>query len=81
MRIPPPVCFESFFFFRAADFIFVVDEQSSIKMNLTIHKQIISLLEESGTVGMTLNVCLLITDVPLRMIDFFLGTCCRSMPI
>ncbi|KAJ7139701.1 hypothetical protein C8R44DRAFT_694295 [Mycena epipterygia] len=31
------------------------DEQSSIKMNFTIHKQIISLLEESGTVGMTLN--------------------------
>ncbi|KAJ6574623.1 hypothetical protein B0H19DRAFT_1124959 [Mycena capillaripes] len=31
------------------------DEQSSVKMNLTIHKQIITLIEESGTVGMTLN--------------------------
>ncbi|KAJ6501642.1 hypothetical protein C8R47DRAFT_1108154 [Mycena vitilis] len=31
------------------------DDQSSIKMNLTIHKQIITLVEESGTVGMTLN--------------------------
>ncbi|KAF7340022.1 B-block-TFIIIC domain-containing protein [Mycena venus] len=31
------------------------DDQSCIKMNLTIHKQIISLIEESGTVGMTLN--------------------------
>ncbi|KAJ7456579.1 hypothetical protein FB451DRAFT_1048140 [Mycena latifolia] len=31
------------------------EEQSSIKMNVTIHKQITTLLEESGTVGMTLN--------------------------
>ncbi|KAJ7693612.1 hypothetical protein B0H17DRAFT_1059213 [Mycena rosella] len=31
------------------------EEQSAIKMNLTIHKQIVTLLEESGTVGMTLN--------------------------
>ncbi|KAJ7785880.1 hypothetical protein B0H16DRAFT_1488336 [Mycena metata] len=31
------------------------EEQSAVKMNLTIHKQIISLLEESGTTGMTLN--------------------------
>ncbi|TFK36810.1 hypothetical protein BDQ12DRAFT_633054 [Crucibulum laeve] len=32
-----------------------IGDQSSIKMNITIHKQIIDLLEESGTVGMTLN--------------------------
>ncbi|KAJ7275459.1 hypothetical protein B0H12DRAFT_1087414 [Mycena haematopus] len=31
------------------------DDQSCIKMNVTIHKQIVSLIEESGTVGMTLN--------------------------
>ncbi|KAJ7102344.1 hypothetical protein B0H15DRAFT_814236 [Mycena belliarum] len=31
------------------------EEQSAIKMNLTIHKQIITLLEEWGTSGMTLN--------------------------
>ncbi|KAJ7042665.1 hypothetical protein C8F04DRAFT_1390618 [Mycena alexandri] len=31
------------------------EEQSAVKMNLTIHKQIISLIEESGTTGMTLN--------------------------
>ncbi|KAJ7124740.1 hypothetical protein C8R43DRAFT_31912 [Mycena crocata] len=31
------------------------EEQSGIKMNVTIHKQIITLLEESATVGMTLN--------------------------
>lgn len=36
---------------------FPSDDQSCIKMNLTIHKQIITLIEESGTVGMTLNVC------------------------
>ncbi|THU88448.1 hypothetical protein K435DRAFT_830546 [Dendrothele bispora CBS 962.96] len=29
--------------------------QSGVKMNMTIHKQIIDLLEESGTNGMTLN--------------------------
>jgi hypothetical protein len=32
------------------------EEQSAIKMNVTIHKQITTLLEESGTTGMTLNV-------------------------
>ncbi|KAJ7169467.1 hypothetical protein C8R46DRAFT_1088869 [Mycena filopes] len=31
------------------------EEQSGVKMNLTIHKQIISLVDESGTTGMTLN--------------------------
>ncbi|KAJ7630526.1 hypothetical protein FB45DRAFT_915784 [Roridomyces roridus] len=31
------------------------DEQSSVKMNITLHKQIISLIEESGVKGMTLN--------------------------
>jgi hypothetical protein len=30
--------------------------QSGIKMNLTIHRQIIDLLEDAGMVGMTLNV-------------------------
>jgi hypothetical protein len=34
----------------------IADDQSGIKVSLTIHKQIIDLLEESGTVGMTLNV-------------------------
>ncbi|KAJ6519412.1 hypothetical protein C8R45DRAFT_1066116 [Mycena sanguinolenta] len=33
----------------------LADDRSCIKMNLTIHKQIISLIEESGTTGMTLN--------------------------
>ncbi|KAG6866027.1 hypothetical protein C0991_009436 [Blastosporella zonata] len=32
-----------------------VGEQSAVKMNITIHKQIFDLLEESGMVGMTLN--------------------------
>ncbi|KAG6919586.1 hypothetical protein DXG01_004250 [Tephrocybe rancida] len=32
-----------------------VGEQSAVKMNITIHKQIFDLLEESGIVGMTLN--------------------------
>ncbi|KAG6891070.1 hypothetical protein C0995_014159 [Termitomyces sp. Mi166 len=32
-----------------------VGEQSGVKMNITIHKQIFDLLEESGMVGMTLN--------------------------
>lgn len=31
-------------------------EQGGVKTNTTIHKQIIDLLEESGTKGMTLNV-------------------------
>ncbi|KAJ7770882.1 hypothetical protein DFH07DRAFT_805534 [Mycena maculata] len=31
------------------------DEQSGIKMNVTIHKQIITLLEDACTAGMTLN--------------------------
>ncbi|KAJ7293167.1 hypothetical protein C8J57DRAFT_1268269 [Mycena rebaudengoi] len=33
----------------------VSDGQTGLKMNLTIHKQILCLLEESGTAGMTLN--------------------------
>ncbi|KAJ7225932.1 hypothetical protein GGX14DRAFT_548620 [Mycena pura] len=32
-----------------------IDDQSGVKINMTIHNQIISLVEESGTVGMTLN--------------------------
>ncbi|KAG6814043.1 hypothetical protein H0H92_003893 [Tricholoma furcatifolium] len=32
-----------------------VGEQSCVKMNITIHKQIFDLLEESGMTGMTLN--------------------------
>ncbi|KAJ7071454.1 hypothetical protein C8F01DRAFT_1110582 [Mycena amicta] len=31
------------------------DEQSGVKFNTTIHKQILSLIEESGKTGMTLN--------------------------
>lgn len=33
-----------------------VTVQNGVKMNMTIHKQIIDLLEGSGTRGMTLNV-------------------------
>ena len=31
-------------------------DQAGIKMNITIHKQILDLLEDAGMVGMTLNV-------------------------
>ncbi|PPQ63697.1 hypothetical protein CVT24_004277 [Panaeolus cyanescens] len=35
---------------------FTADSQGGVKMNTTVHRQIIELLEESGTTGMTLNV-------------------------
>lgn len=34
----------------------LIGEPNGVKMNLSIHKQILNLLEESGTMGMTLNV-------------------------
>lgn len=34
----------------------MVTVQYGVKMNITVHKQIIDLLEGSGTRGMTLNV-------------------------
>ena len=37
-----------------------VTVQYGVKMNKTVHKQIIDLLEESGTRGMTLNVSIFI---------------------
>lgn len=35
----------------------MIGEAAGVKVNITIHKQIIDLLEDAGTTGMTLNVC------------------------
>lgn len=34
----------------------MLGDQPGVKSNITIHKQVFDLLEESGTNGMTLNV-------------------------
>lgn len=48
-----------------------VTVQNGVKMNITVHKQIIDLLEGSGTRGMTLNVSILIYFLVLALILAF----------
>ena len=48
-----------------------VTVQNGVKMNITIHKQIVDLLEGSGTRGMTLNVSISIYFFVLALILIF----------
>lgn len=52
------VCQESLIFSYWLTTARVADGISGLKANVTIHKQISDLLEESGMTGMTLNVSL-----------------------
>ncbi|KAF9056480.1 hypothetical protein BJ165DRAFT_1433822 [Panaeolus papilionaceus] len=54
---PPSLSDDGLAVFELADDVedFPTGSQSGVKMNTTVHRQIIELLEESGTTGMTLN--------------------------
>ncbi|KAJ3509802.1 hypothetical protein NLJ89_g5025 [Agrocybe chaxingu] len=60
--------------------------QSGVKLNSTVHKQLIDLLEESGTTGMTLNVNFIIEfssslgQFDKRTIELLLARADRSRP-
>ncbi|KAF8167796.1 hypothetical protein B0H34DRAFT_644725 [Crassisporium funariophilum] len=59
----------------------VEDRHNGVKMNLTIHKQIISLLEDSGTSGMTLNdISFALCQFDKRTVELLLARADKSHP-
>ncbi|KAJ2930499.1 hypothetical protein H1R20_g6596, partial [Candolleomyces eurysporus] len=59
----------------------IVGDDSGVKANITIHKQIIDLLEESGTSGMTLNeLSTALANFDKRTIELFLARAEKSQP-
>ncbi|KAF6766510.1 hypothetical protein DFP72DRAFT_866743 [Ephemerocybe angulata] len=58
-----------------------VDGDSIVKANITIHKQILDLLEESGSTGMTLNeLSTALGNFDKRTIELFLARADKSHP-
>ncbi|KAG2023118.1 hypothetical protein CC2G_000811 [Coprinopsis cinerea AmutBmut pab1-1] len=59
----------------------LADEEAGVKFNVTIHKQIIDLLEEAGPTGMTLNdLSRALNNFDKRTIELLLTRAERSQP-